>query len=140
MAARKATAGSAETAEVDAATEPAGKPESRPVDFYGRQIQAKRPTPEQVAVWQRVAKRFAAIDKDTMTNDSAMRSLDQAMRVVESTLADPDDMEWLEDQLLSGLMRLDQVVGIIGLVADAWNDNTAAAAPTNGPAPKARRR
>lgn len=130
MATRRAPKAPPETA-----ADPA---ESRPVDFYGRQIHVKRPTAEQIAVWQRVAKRFAAVDKDTMTNEAAMRSLDQAMRVVESTLADPEDMEWLEDQLLSGVLRLDQVMDIIGLVTDAWNDNTAA--PTNGPAPRARRR
>jgi len=120
------------------ATEPA-EAESRPVDFYGRQVLVLRPTAEQIAVWQRVAKRQAALNGDKMTNEDAMALLDRAMRIVETILADKADRDWLEDQMLDGVLRLDQVVSIVGLTADAYSD-TAGAAPTNGPQPKARRR
>lgn len=111
--------------------------DTRPVDFYGREIQVRRPTVEQVAVWQRVAKRFGGLDKDAMDTMAAMRALDQALRIIESVLAE-EDMDWLEDQLMSGLLKLDKAMEVLGLAAAAWREE--APAPKTGPAPRARRR
>jgi hypothetical protein len=114
--------------------------ESRPVDLFGRPVRVRRPTAEHIAVWQRLAKQWAALGSGAMSNGDAMALLDRAMRIVETILADRADWEWLMDQMLEGVLKLDQVVGIVGLTVDAYRNDAAEAAPATGPAPKARRR
>lgn len=116
-----------------------GAPEPKQVSFGGRDLTVSMPTPEQLAVWQRTAKRMTGVDTANLTGEEAMKLLDRGLRVIQSVLPDEADREWLEDELLDGNLTLEAAAGIVTKAVAAHNTNGKAAAPTAGPVKKARR-
>lgn len=103
-----------------------------------RKMTVRMPGPEQLAVWQRTARRMAGVDPQALTSEEAMKLLDRGLRVIQSVLVDAADRDWLEDQLLDGNTTLEEAAKIVTLAMDAFNDN-GKAAPKTGPVKKARR-
>lgn len=118
------------------ATTPA--PDVRTLPFRGRNLSVSMPTPEQLAVWQRTAKRMTGVDPDALTGPEAMKLLDRGLKVIQSVLPEQDDRDWLEDELLDGALTLEQAAGIVTQAVAAFG-NSNGKAPKAGPVKKARR-
>lgn len=131
------------------------------ITFLNRTMRVRMPTPEQIVIWQRTARKLQgdtatsemnATPRDGETaeqaqqraTDYATSALDRMLRVVTSVLVDPVDREWVEDQLLEGTLQLapaDGRQGAADIVSMAVATLTGRnEAPTAGPQPRARRR
>jgi hypothetical protein len=111
--------------------------EPKTVTFGGRDLTVSMPTPEQLAVWQRTARRMTGVDPATMTGEEAMKLLDRGLKVIQSVLPNPDDRDWLEDELLDGNLTLEAAAGIVTAAVAAYRTN--GGPPKTGPVKKARR-
>lgn len=132
------------------------------ITFRGRVMLYHRPTPDQLAMWKRIAERAEASGRDFATpkpcpacegkgceacqgtgsahTATILRLFDRAMNIITSLIADEADRDWLEDELIAGHFQLQDASEIIRLTVDAMIAGKPSAAPRNGPAPKARRR
>lgn len=120
------------------ATPTSDPPTTRKILFEGRELDVAMPGAEQLAVWQRTAKRMAGYDPNSGDGPEAMKLLDRGMRVIESVLPGQDDRDWLEDQLLDGNLTLEKAAAIVTQTVEAFRDQ-----PANGkarPVKKAARR
>lgn len=102
-----------------------------------RKMTVRMPGPEQLAVWQRTAKRMAGVDPDSVDGTTAMKLLDRGLRFIQSVLVHEADRDWLEDQLLDGNLTLEEAARIVTLAMDAFADTKPAGKPA--PAKRARR-
>lgn len=117
---------------------PAGPKPAKPgtIVFRGRTIRVNKPTESQLAVWQRIANRYADLDP-AKDQSKAGEILNRYFVIVESVLADTADRDWVEDHLLGGDMDLTEMAQIVTKTVDHYYG---AKVPKTGPAPKARRR
>lgn len=80
------------------------------VPFHGRDLRVRLPSEEQLTMYRRVSREFVALGKSgrakNMPIEEALKYLDRAVRTVQSVLADDDDREWIEDQLMDGKLKL----------------------------------
>lgn len=85
------------------------------VPFHGRLIRVRMPTLEQVAVYRRLAAKFTAMsEKDAKVDaDQAIRAYDRAISVISSVIVEPDDVEWLEDELLARRLDLESAAPLM---------------------------
>ena len=92
-----------------------------PVTFMGREIYARMPSPEQLLVWQRTVRRLtdAPIDA-SWTGSEVMNALERLLKIVNSLMANKADIEWLDDEFLSGTIGFRNLAPFITLVTDAF--------------------
>lgn len=111
-----------------------------PITFRGHELIVQRPSPEQLVVWRRVATRMtdALHTGQQVTNQEAAQLLDRGISVITSVIANRVDKDWLEDQMLDGVLTLVQAAEVLNLTIDAFTGPQPA--PTTGPKPRARRR
>lgn len=126
-AARAAAAMRGEATEPEPTPEPAAPAADAPrttddlataeVPFAGRNLKVRMPTEEQLVMYRRVSREFAMLARDgrdkNMAMDEALKYLDRAVRTVQTVLIDPDDKEWLEDQLMDGKVTLEQCTDLM---------------------------
>jgi Protein of unknown function (DUF2510) len=123
------------------------------IEFGGRTMNVHMPSPEQLAVWKRIASRLSSADFTTppgadlaseearnRANEEAATLLGRAITIITSVLDDPVDRDWVEDSILDGTLDLVGSTGIITATIDEFRKMKPATASTTGPAPKARRR
>ena len=133
-AAKKATAAKARVRPAKAAPaapqeqvlegEVVGDPTDQPVEglqtakvpFFGRDIEVRMPTLEQVTVYERVAAKFAALrDGDApIDGKTATKLYGRAFKVITSIVVNPDDVEFLEDLLLEQTTDLAGLTPLLG--------------------------
>jgi hypothetical protein len=111
--------------------------ETRQITFQGRAVTVAMPTDGQLAVWKRTASRFASVDVGELTGEEVGKLLDRGVRVIQSVMASQADRDWLEDELLDGVLTLEAAAGIITEAIAAFRDDKPA--PKTGPIKKARR-
>lgn len=109
------------------------------IRFMGREIAVAPPTAERMVVWKNTVDRLSVFNA-SMPKDEQMRLLGRAVKVIQSVMANVDDQDWLDDQLLDGTLTLEQAADIITLAVDEYPGMAKQQAPRNGPPPKARRR
>ena len=108
------------------------------VQFEGRTIWARMPTPEQLLVWERTVKNLTEAPPDlTWTGSQVMKSLDRLRRIVDTILVNRADVEWLDDQFLDGTLTFKSLAPFIAKVVDAFAD---AAEQANATSNRAARR
>jgi hypothetical protein len=135
-----------------------------PLPGIRRELKVHTPDEGQLAVWAASAERFSTLgaewasqsealagrdedDPDVLAfrqqrNEQATRALTRAMKIVTSALVEQADRDWIEDGLLDRKFGLTEALGVItGAVEELrrLKGSAALAAPTNGPAKKARR-
>jgi hypothetical protein len=125
----------------------AGETEEMPtaqILFKGRKLTVVMPTPSQLAVWDGFAATSATAGKldpkSEADNAKAAKILSRSRKLIKSLLADDDDMEWVDDELLNLTLTLQDTLEILTLTNDAFRAQQKTAAPKTGPAPRARRR
>ncbi len=128
-------------------------------DGTTRPMSINEPTSEQVGVWQLSGERFTRIGaewkrKEELLRDradddpdliafresrarEASQGLSRALRIVGSVLADEEDRNWIEDQLLDRTIDLSDALNVLNLAIEEMRARSKSA-PTNGPAPKAK--
>lgn len=86
------------------------------LDFHGRLVTVKMPTSEQLVMYRRLSREFQDLARngaDKIPMDQALRQLDRAIRLIQSVLADQDDKDWVEEQLLEGNLQLSDCTGLL---------------------------
>jgi hypothetical protein len=92
-----------------------------PVMFLGREIYARMPTPEQLLVWQRTVKRLQeAPTNASWTGSEVMTALERLLKIINSLMANKTDVEWLDDQFLTGGVNFRTLTPFITLVIEAF--------------------
>lgn len=108
---------------IDAAlgAETGGEPTVQPnglinatVDFRGRRIEVTAPEIEQVMVIRRMQSLFASAAKmERITADEAIRLMDRALKAVCSVVVQGDDVEFLEDLLLTRKAKIEDTLPLL---------------------------
>jgi len=84
------------------------------VDFRDRKIEVMAPEIEQVMVIRRMQSLFAnAAKMKEITADEAIRLMDRALKAVCSVVVNPDDVEFLEDLLLTRQAKIEDTLPLL---------------------------
>lgn len=107
------------------------------VQFQGRGIWTRMPTPEQLLVWDRTVRNLTEAPPDaSWTSSQVMKALDRLRRIVDTILVNRADIDWLDDQFLDGKLRFKDLAPFIALVVDAFADAAEEANATSNRAAK----
>lgn len=128
-----------------------------------RVIVVKVPDENQLAVWAASGQRFSSLGDEWSNGEAALtasnadpdgpewaefrrqrsqqatNALSRAMRILRAAMVNPADADWLEDMLLDGVFQLGDAMGVLTGAVEQLRDLKPDAAPTTGPAKKARR-
>ena len=100
-----------------------GIPE-REVEFQGRMIWVKMPSPEQILVWKRILVRLQAPDQDDNWNgEQVMAALERLRKIIDSVVLNKADVEWLDDEMLDGKIGFREAAGLITTAMKAFGDS-----------------
>jgi diacylglycerol kinase len=119
------------------------------IEFKGRKLWVKMPTPEQLLVWRRTLKQLQNSDVTAGWNgEQAMKALERTRLIIDSVLIHVTDKEWLDDEMLAGTIGLRDSATIINDAVEAFvsaaeaegNRETRRAAKKAAPATQARRK
>lgn len=100
-------------------------PESAPereIEFHGRMMWVRLPSPEQLLVWRRTVVRLQELNPASWTGDEVLTALERARRIVDSLLVHEADKDWLDDQMLDGKVTSRQTTEIITKAVEAFAD------------------
>lgn len=98
------------------------------IEFKGRKLWVKMPSPEQLLVWKRTLKQLQGADVSGWNGEQVMRALERTRLIIDSVLAHDVDKEWLDDEMLAGTIGLMDTAAIINGTVEAF----AAAAEAEG--------
>lgn len=83
------------------------------VTWRGRMWLVHLPTIEQMTIYRRLSRRFQALgeaqakpDAEPMSMDEATTHFDRALKLITSVLVKPEDIVWIEDEMLEGRLQL----------------------------------
>jgi hypothetical protein len=118
------------------------------IEFKGRKLWVKMPTPEQLLVWKRTLKKLQGADVSGWNGEQVMKALERTRLIIDSVLAHDTDKEWLDDEMLAGTVGLMETAAIINGTVEAFADaaeaegnrETRRAAKKTTPAKKAARK
>jgi hypothetical protein len=96
-----------------------------PVEFLGREIYVRRPSPEQVLVWQRVLRRLQDPDLDNWTGAQLLNELEKVRKIIDSLLANESDIDWLDGEMLAGRVDLISCMRLVENATVAIHETTA---------------
>lgn len=88
------------------------------VVFGDRRIRTRPLDVDLVTVWNRIARRMSK--PEALTAENIGDTLDRALKMIQSIMADEADRDWLEDQLLEGTMTLQQASSIISKAVEQF--------------------
>jgi len=96
----------------------------REVEFQGRMIWVKMPSPEQILVWQRILKRLQSPEQDNNWNgETVMAALERLRKIIDSIILNRVDIEWLDDEMLDGTIGFREAAGLVTLAMKAFGDS-----------------
>jgi hypothetical protein len=87
--------------------------EVKSVDFHGRSVKVRQPTPDQLMAWDRLLSRLDAASSQGMSADEARKLWGRCLLIINSTIADDDDREWLEDRQLDGTVTVEECAQLV---------------------------
>lgn len=126
----------------------AGLPPEQEIEFAGRKLWVRMPSPEQLLVWKRTLSQLQSADVQSWNGVQVMKALERTRAIIDSLLVHDTDKEWLDDELLAGNIGLRDTAQIINGTVDAFtlaaqedgNRATRRAAKKAAPAKKAARK
>lgn len=118
------------------------------IEFAGRTLWVRMPSPEQLLVWKRTLVQLQGADTSGWNGDQVMKALERTRKIIDSVLAHDADKEWLDDEMLDGKLTLMDTAQVIQKTVDAFADaaesegnrETRRAAKKAAPAKKATRK
>jgi conjugal transfer/entry exclusion protein len=102
-------------------TEATAAPEL-PIEFRGREMFVTMPSPEQLMVWQRTLHNLQNADAESWDGPKVMKTLERSRKIVDSLLVNEEDIEWLDDEMISGRVDLKGTVEIIQKATEAFSE------------------
>jgi hypothetical protein len=90
------------------------------IDFMGRDMRVRMPSPEQLLVWKRTIRQLQGADTGKWTAVEAMSALERSRKIIDSVLEDPADVDWLDDGMLEGTILLTDTSQIIQKAVEAF--------------------
>jgi hypothetical protein len=129
------------------AAEAAVMPEQE-IEFAGRTLWVKMPSPEQLLVWKRTLRKLQGAEVEGWNGEQVMAALERTRSIIDSVLAHDVDKDWLDDEMLAGRVGLKDTAQIIQGTVEAFaaaaeaegNRETRRAAAKKAPAKKAARK
>lgn len=113
---------------------PTPQPEPLTIEFGGRTMDIVIPDGGQLAMFRLVKNRMSDLVKKTEVGIYEAASVGaQGIQMVCSVLADSDDQEWIQDQVLTRKLKLGEMFKVIRLAGEAWKH--AGHAEADDPAP-----
>lgn len=98
------------------------------INFKGREIHARHPSPEQLLVWQRTLDKLANANMADWNGAQVIASLRRLRMIVDSVLANPVDIDWIDDEMLAGRFTLNECVEMLMRVVQEFQKPTNRAA------------
>lgn len=93
-------------------------PETRKIIFFGREIEVKFPSENQLAAMSRM--RHLGTDFDTASTARQMDAVDRVLRLIEKLMVDPADADWLQAELIDERIDLGEVPSFFALLGEAF--------------------
>lgn len=122
----------AEPAAADDVATPDGMVEQTDITWRGRTIRVKLPTIEQMTMYRRLARRFQELGEaanapgaEPMDMEEATGHYDRAVKLITSILVNRVDLEWLEDEMLEGKVRLPDAAELMRLAISELGERNA---------------
>jgi hypothetical protein len=103
------------------AAAPVAMPEQE-IEFAGRKLWVKMPSPEQLLVWKRTLVQLQNADVSGWNGEQVMKALERTRKIIDSLLVHDADKEWLDDQMLDEKIGLMDTAGIINGTVTAFAD------------------
>lgn len=120
------------------------------ISFHGRSMRVYGLSVEQIGVWRRIARQFETVSEPLPRNATKemretrqkhlQRALDRALDMVMSVLVDEPDQEWIETQLLTNKITLQQAIRVISLTIEDFTARNSTGDGADGPGNRAQRR
>jgi hypothetical protein len=105
--------------EKNEAAEVATIPEQE-IEFAGRKLWVKMPSPEQLLVWKRTLKKLQGAEVEGWNGEQVMAALERTRSIIDSVLAHDGDKDWLDDEMLAGTIGLMETAQIIQKTVEAF--------------------
>jgi hypothetical protein len=93
-----------------------------PITFRDREIYVRLPSPEQLLVWRRTIRHLQGTGADGMNGEQAMAALERAVKIINSMMVNRIDIDWLDDEMLDGSVKLPDAQQILVSAIDAFAD------------------
>lgn len=95
-------------------------PPELPIQFMGREIWVKMPTPEQLLVWKRTLRQLQSAEVEGWNAEQVMIALERTRKIIDSILVNKPDVVWLDDEMLEGNINLIGTSEIINTTVAAF--------------------
>lgn len=102
------------------------------ITFRGRTLLVTFPAPEKLLVWQRTLQRLQTDNVKDWNGQQALAALDRIRKVVDSLLVHPGDIDWLDDEMLAGRLKMPELNELVHSVVDAFKAKQAEGANRAG--------
>lgn len=90
------------------------------IEFRGRKLWVRLPTPEQILVWKRTLGQLQSAEVDGWNAEQVMAALERTRRIIDSVLVHRVDIDWLDDMMLSREVDLKGTAEIINKTVEAY--------------------
>lgn len=97
-------------------------PPELPIEFKGRQLWVRMPSPEQLLVWKRTLKQLQEAQVNDWNAEQVMIALERTRKIIDSVLVNKADVVWLDDEMLEGNLKLIDTAEVIQKTVDAYAD------------------
>jgi hypothetical protein len=115
----------------------------REIEFQGRQLWVRVPSPEQLLVWKRTLGKLQGANVEGWNGEQVMSALERTRKIIDSVLVHETDKDWLDDEMLEGNLGLIETAALIQLTVEAFqsgDNREARRAAKKAPAKKAARK
>lgn len=109
------------------------------VELGGRKVEMRRPTDGALVVLARVARGLPSVKIENDSEipqemrDRLVRNLGTLGKIVDGMIVKDDDKEWLEDAMIEGAVKAEEVFASIRLAGEKFNGTTTTAKKTAAP-------
>jgi hypothetical protein len=90
------------------------------IEFAGRTLWVKMPSPEQLLVWKRTLRKLQGADVEGWNGEQVMAALERTRAIIDSVLAHEVDKDWLDDEMLAGTIGLKDTAQLIQMTVEAF--------------------
>lgn len=102
------------------------------IEFQGRSLWVRLPSPEQLLVWKRTLVQLQSADTNDWNTEQVMIALERTRKIIDSVLVNKADVVWLDDEMLAGQIDLKGTSEIINKTVAAYADEVEREQAENG--------
>jgi hypothetical protein len=90
------------------------------IEFRGRKLWVRMPTPEQILVWKRTLVQLQSAEVDGWNAEQVMAALERTRKIIDSVLVHRVDVDWLDDEMLARRVDLKGTAEIINRTVEVY--------------------